>query len=221
MDPLGGEDIKPIIKSRHDYTDGESKRPSLSQTFLPSDLVGCTFFMNEQEDGQHFWARIIRAIEDTEADLSTNPTHVQFICSLNDDEFEEILSYNEVLNHIESHDNNDLSFRTAPKYMYGYEVPRDYNHDIRLDQHNGSTKWQDSIKLEMNQLNEYETFKDHGHKDSAILPQGYKNILVHLVFAVKHDGCHKALLSSNVHTLNILFTDMSCRMVSPTWIHNL
>jgi hypothetical protein len=80
-------------------------------------------------------------------------------------------------------------FRTTPKYMYGYEVPRDYNHAICLDQHNGSTKWQGSIKLEMNQLHKYETFKDHGHKDSASLPQGYKKIWVHdLVFAVKHDG---------------------------------
>jgi hypothetical protein len=63
--------------------------------------------MNEQEDGQRFCDSIIHAIEDAEAGLSTNPTYVQFICSVNDDEFEEILSYNEVLNHIESHDNND------------------------------------------------------------------------------------------------------------------
>jgi hypothetical protein len=39
--------------------------------------------------------------------LSTNPTCVQFICFVKYDEFEEILSYNEVLNHIEFHDNND------------------------------------------------------------------------------------------------------------------
>jgi hypothetical protein len=108
MNPLGGEDIKPIIKSRHDFTDGESKSPP-TQIIYPSDLVGHTFLMNEQEDEQCFRARIIKAIEDAEADLSTNLTCVQFICSVNDDEFEEMLSYNEVLNHIESHDNNDES----------------------------------------------------------------------------------------------------------------
>jgi hypothetical protein len=87
--------------------------------------------------------------------------------------------------------------------MYGYEVLRDYNHAICLDQHNGSTRWQDSIRLEMNQLHEYETFKDHEHKDPVSLPQGYKKIGIILVFAVKHDGCHKARCVADRHLPDI------------------
>jgi hypothetical protein len=262
--------------------------------------------MNEQEDGKRFHAQLIRAIEDAEAKLSTNPTRVQFTSFVNDDEFEEILSYNEVLNHIESHDYNkeviwkfcqivahegplkpsspswkgstynvmiewemgevttepltitaaddpvtcaiyalendvlDLpgwrqfnsiakrekkmlsmvhqaklrSFRTAPEYMYGHEVPRPYNHAVCLDQHNGSTKWQDAIRLEINHLHEYETFKDHGHKDSATLPQGYKKIWVHLVFAVNHDGCHKACCVADGHLTDIPFDSVYSGVIS-------
>jgi hypothetical protein len=30
------------------------------------------------------------------------------------------------------------SFRTAPKHKYGFEVPRNYNHAIQLDERNGN-----------------------------------------------------------------------------------
>ena len=32
------------------------------------------------------------------------------------------------------------SFRLAPKYKYGFEVPRDYKHAKELDERNGNTK---------------------------------------------------------------------------------
>ena len=32
------------------------------------------------------------------------------------------------------------SYHTAPKYMFGFEVPHDYDHAIELDKHNGNTK---------------------------------------------------------------------------------
>ena len=58
------------------------------------------------------------------------------------------------------------SFRTAPKYQYGFEVPRDYNHAVQIDKSNGNTKWQDAVDLEMKQLDEYDTFKDIGKNAS-------------------------------------------------------
>ena len=61
------------------------------------------------------------------------------------------------------------SFRTAPKYQYGFEVPRDYNHAVQIDKSNGNTKWQDAVDLEMKQLDEYDTFKDIG-KNALSLP---------------------------------------------------
>ena len=62
------------------------------------------------------------------------------------------------------------SFRTSNKYKYGHIVPNNYAHAMRIDQQNGNTKWQDSIVLEMAQLDEYDTFKDIGHKDEVEAP---------------------------------------------------
>jgi uncharacterized protein YeeX (DUF496 family) len=52
------------------------------------------------EDGQgRHRARIVRAIEEHNGEIEDNPTRIQFLCSINDDESEEIISYNEILNH--------------------------------------------------------------------------------------------------------------------------
>jgi hypothetical protein len=52
------------------------------------------------------------------------------------------------------------SFRTATKYMYGVEIPKDHRDAVRLDEINGNTEWQDCTKLEMGQLFDYKTFRD-------------------------------------------------------------
>ena len=41
---------------------------------------------------------------------------------------------------------------TAPCYKYGYEVPRDCNHSMRLDEANRNTKWYNATILEMKLL---------------------------------------------------------------------
>jgi len=51
-------------------------------------------------------------------------------------------------------------------------VAWDYQHAMMLDLRNGNTKWQDSTSLEMEQLHEYQTFKDLGK--SGIAPSGFK-----------------------------------------------
>ncbi len=73
-------------------------------TFHPSDLVGWTFLLDQQDDGQRFCAHIVQAIKEHDNVLSQNPTHFKFCCSINDDQYEEVLSYNEILNFIEQQD---------------------------------------------------------------------------------------------------------------------
>ena len=50
------------------------------------------------------------------------------------------------------------SYKTSPRYMFGFEVPKNYEEALRLDKKNGNTKWQDCTKLELDQLNEYKSF---------------------------------------------------------------
>ena len=314
LDPLNGDDTKDLLRkfvrsfnepaSGFPSNDGESTSNDPSDTptdgesdsstpvFHPSDLVGRTFLMEERDDGQRFRARIVEAIEQYDRDFAANEDVHKFRVSINDDEYEELLSYDQVLQYITSRENdegeiiwkfrritahegplrttdptyngskynvmvewengeitaeplaiiakddpatlaqyaydNDLldqpgwkqfkklaknqkkllrqvnqaklrSYRTAPRYKYGFEVPRngDYGHAVQLDTKAGNTKWQDATSLELDQIDSYQAFQDLG-KD-APAPTGYKKIRVHLVFDVKHDGRHKARLVADGH----------------------
>ena len=45
------------------------------------------------------------------------------------------------------------------KYMFGVEVPNGVGHALRLDAANGNQKWRDAIDKELEQLNQYKTFR--------------------------------------------------------------
>jgi len=64
----------------------------------------------------------------------------------------------------------------------------------------------------MAQLHEYKTFKDLGHR--AVIPAGYKNIRVHLVFDVKHDGRHKGRLVADGHLTEVPLESVYSGVVS-------
>ena len=67
-----------------------------------------------------------------------------------------------------------------------------------LDKEIGTTRWKDTMTLELWQLSKYDTFHDTGN--STPPPPSYKKICVHYVYAVKqHDGCHKARLVTDGH----------------------
>jgi hypothetical protein len=358
LDPLGGETSTPIIKSRHDSNEsGIDSNDGETKEYHHEPAFDKTFLMDPQEDGQCFRTRIVRAIEDHDGEPADTPTRIEFLCSINDDESEEIvaynvraidyydgetadtptrieflcsnndgdeseeiIAYNEILNHIESDESEETtvwnvkriiahegplirthsswkgssydimlerengeitseplaviaaddpavtcaiyakgydlletdgwkrfkpiarrkgkllhmvnqtklrSYRTAPNYQCGYEVPKDYQHAVRLDERAGNTKWQDSTKLDMNQLDDYDTFKDYGHSgrppdydtfkdygDSGRPPDEYKKIRVHLIFTVKHDGRHKSRLIADGHLTDVSLDSLYSGVVS-------
>ena len=289
-----------VVTSRHDYTEDDTPLPPMPIT-NPEDLVGRTFLMEEQEDGQKFRARIVEAINSHEDEVMKNPELLKFKCSINNDQYEEVMAYNDIVQRIyaekesdilwkykeivshegplsQNHPNykgfrfnvrresdeitseplkaiaaddpvtvaqyaldNDLlntdgwrrfqsiaknqkkmkrminqaklrSYRHAPKYMFGFEIPRNYNHALELDKRNRNTRWQDCTKLELSQLNDYSVFEDRG-KGTAI-PQGYKKIRTHLVYAVKHDGRHKAQMVADGHLTDVPLESVYSGVVS-------
>jgi hypothetical protein len=324
LDLLRGEDFdtpskNSIIKSIREFdeasndteqtapngepADGETS-PLTEATFSPHDLVGRTFLLSNP-DGTRPRARIIECIENQENELGRNPTRIKFKISVNGDEYEDLIAYNEVMEHIQEQDddatlwkfrrivshqgplnhtdqgyngskwnvmvewengeitseplniiaaddpvtcaiyakeNNLLelegwkrfktiarrhkkylrmvnqaklrSYRSATKYMFGYEIPRDYSDAIRLDNENKNTRWQDCTALEMKQLADYDTFSDLGHATKVPIPDGYKRIRVHLVYAVKHDGRHKARLVADGHLTDVPLESVYSGVVS-------
>jgi hypothetical protein len=86
MDPLNKDPVlKPIIKSPSDTDDlhyGESSGATLMTIVDPNDLVGCTFLMPPQEDGQRFHARIVHAIIEQAQGLAKEPEQIKFRINL-------------------------------------------------------------------------------------------------------------------------------------------
>ena len=89
------------------------------------------------------------------------------------------------------------SFRHKPIYMYGFQVPRNHAQAMELDEANKNNLWKRAEELELAQVDEYETFLDKGR--GYIPGPSYKKIRVHMVYAVKHDGRHKAQLVAGGH----------------------
>jgi hypothetical protein len=288
VDPDDAFNVEEVIRRRSDCE--ESPAPIIDV----ESLIGRTFLMPPTESGEIHRARIVSAIEDYKKGLNDDPERTKFLLSVNGDTYEDVMAYNDLMNHIElqqsqvddqtwrykriiSHSgplkqtdpdyngstynvmvewetgeitteplsivatedpvmcaiyassSNLLdkpgwkrfrsiakrrkklfrmanqaklrSYRTAPKYMYGFEITRDYQHAIDIDQRNGNTKWQDAASLELTQLDEYKTFKDMGKH--VVMPSDYKKIRVHFVFAVKHDGRHKARLVADGHLTDV------------------
>ena len=52
--------------------------------------------------------------------------------------------------------------RRSAVYQFGFLIPKDYKQALQLDEQNGNSKWYDATKLEMDQINEYKVFQDHG-----------------------------------------------------------
>ena len=95
--------------------------------------------------------------------------------------------------------------RRSQTYMFGYLIPRNYMEAMQFDKENKNMKWYDAFKLEMESMQEYEVFKKWNkvivdkHKKAMNPPKGYHIIKVHLVFAVRFDGRHKARFVADGH----------------------
>jgi hypothetical protein len=285
----------------HPYTESTpdpSECPSTGNDMVivdPQELLRCTFLMDTQEDGQRFRARIIQCISDHESNVQRSADHVKFRISINEDEYEEIITYNELLDFIKKNQENDAimwqfqcivghqgpllrhdkdyngsrfnvlvewengeittepllviaaddpvtcavyarehdlldvegwkhfqnlakrekhflclikqakmkSYRQSTKYKFGYRIPKDYKEALKLDELNQNTKWEDATLTKMSQLKEYECFIDAGIYGRDKPPDGHKKICAHLVFDVKHDGCHKACYIAGGHHTDI------------------
>ena len=94
------------------------------------------------------------------------------------------------------------SFRSAPVYMYGHEVPRNHREAMELDRKNGNNLWAESKKLEILQLSSYPVFKDLGHKSTVVAPSTHKKISLHFVYAVKYNGRYKSRVVAGGHLMD-------------------
>jgi hypothetical protein len=110
--------------------------------FDTGDLVGQTFLMEEDDNGLHFRARIIEVLDDHEKNVAYNLVLEKFKCLVGEDKFEEVLSYNKDMQHIEKNNDDGETFWKY-KRIYGHEGPLNKNHSSwKGDKCNVKVEWE-------------------------------------------------------------------------------
>jgi hypothetical protein len=84
---------------------------SPSPVFNPQDLIGRSFLMDQQSDGQRPRAANTQLLEDHESKLEDNPTRIKFKLSLNNDQHEDIIMYNKMLEYITKDKESDITWK--------------------------------------------------------------------------------------------------------------
>jgi len=88
--------------------------------------------------------------------------------------------------------------RKSNKMKFGIMIPDSIQDAYKLeDAENGNTYWQDSIKLEMDSIMKYKTFRVLD--DDERMPVGFQEIKCHLIFDVKFDLQRKSRYVAGGH----------------------
>ena len=105
-----------------DDEDGESKNTRMP-IVNPEQLIGRTF-LKDLPDGQRHRSRIVELVEDHLSDVGE--TNLKFRCSMNDDQYEELLGYHEVMDHISKQEDGEIMWKF--KKIAGHEGPLSLTH---------------------------------------------------------------------------------------------
>ena len=140
----------PIIKSKtlssdltnHDITTQDPPPPSQPPpVFNPEELIGRTFLMDKQENGEVHRARIVQMIEDHESDVKDNPTMIKFRLSINNDAAEEIITYNRLLDYLSRDDENEVVWKF--RRIVSHQGPLKSEHpDYKGSMYNIMVEWE-------------------------------------------------------------------------------
>jgi len=85
-------------------------------------LVRHTFLLDEQDDGQRYCTKIVECVADHEAQNQMDPEHVCFRCTINDDQYKDIITYNELMDYIQKNAENDKMLWHF-KHISGHQGP--------------------------------------------------------------------------------------------------
>ena len=79
-------------------------------TFDPSDLIGRTFLLPPEENGERHRAKVTRqVVEIIDQDNGQRVENINFILDIGNGKAEELISYNQLLEHLENTQDHDMS----------------------------------------------------------------------------------------------------------------
>src|SRR5689334_14141598 len=107
--------------------------------FDPEELMGRVLSVI-QEDGKTTRIKIMEAIDEHHDATSACKPTVKFKCSVNNDAYEEVLSYNQTLQHLAKGD-NDIVWKSQE--IIGHQGPLQPNHkDYKGSMYNLTILWE-------------------------------------------------------------------------------
>ena len=95
-----------FIRSRQDDADPSHIKPM--PEFDPDDLIGRTFLFPPQENGEMLRAKVTKkVVEEIEAEDANRIPNINFILDIGEGKVEEIITYNQLLDHLEQAEKED------------------------------------------------------------------------------------------------------------------
>ena len=91
----------------------------------PEELIGRTIGIT-QEDGQTTQLCITEAINEHLDDTENSSTNIKFRCGINDDAYEDILTYNQIMDYLSKGDDDDIIWKF--KDIIGHQGPLSKSH---------------------------------------------------------------------------------------------
>ena len=97
------------------------ERDGVLPTIDVDDLIGKTFLREPSEDGTRLRAKIVENLSDEDDNRTNDPRFIRFRCTVNDGEFEDIVTYMDIINRIEKDDNDENEWKF--KSITGHQGP--------------------------------------------------------------------------------------------------
>ena len=97
-----------LIRSRQDDADPSHIKPM--PEFNPDDLIGRTFLLPPQENRERLRAKVTKkVVEEIEAAAGNRIPNINYILDIAEGKVEELITYNQLLDHLEQADEQDYS----------------------------------------------------------------------------------------------------------------
>jgi len=148
VDPVKGElsSSKPIIFVRSKEDDeGLTDSPRPMATLQAEDLIGRTFLKSPESNGERLRAKIVRTIYDPDEETKDIKEAIKFLLNVGEGRAEEIITYHQLMEHIEQDIAEELDPDTLFKFrsISAHQGPLNpEHHDYKGSKYNVLVNWE-------------------------------------------------------------------------------
>ena len=146
---IGDGDLEEDSTEEANDNKDENESPTTKMFVIdPDDLIGRSYLSEPMEDGTRLRLKIVEALDSHDRRLNSSPEHMKFRCKSNNDTYEELLTYSEIIDKIETEDgeSGEWHFENIDAHS-GPFTPSDKEYkgsrwNVRINWSNGETTWE-------------------------------------------------------------------------------